>query len=94
MSNRNRGPVGRLAIVLALLTSVGCGADPDSAALTVVTAEQILLDQFEGWRDTVLIWPQETVDVGVVPLDKGKWLTHCHIQEHAEAGMMTLVEVE
>lgn len=46
------------------------------------------------WRDTVLIWPEEVVDVGVVPLDKGKWLTHCHIQEHAEAGMKTLVEVE
>lgn len=46
------------------------------------------------WRDTVLVYPQETIDVGVVPLDKGKWLTHCHIQEHAEAGMMTLVEVE
>jgi len=46
------------------------------------------------WRDTVLVYPQETIDVGVVPLDKGKWLTHCHIQEHAEAGMKTLVEVE
>jgi len=46
------------------------------------------------WRDTVLVYPNETIDVGVVPLDKGKWLTHCHIQEHAEAGMMTLVEVE
>ncbi|MBT5707470.1 MAG: multicopper oxidase family protein, partial [Verrucomicrobia bacterium] len=46
------------------------------------------------WRDTVLVYPQETIDVGVVPLDKGKWLTHCHIQEHAEAGMMSLVEVE
>ena len=46
------------------------------------------------WRDTVLVYPQEIIDVGVVPLDKGKWLTHCHIQEHAEAGMMALVEVE
>jgi len=46
------------------------------------------------WRDTILIWPEEVVDVGVVPLDKGRWLTHCHIQEHAEGGMKTLVEVE
>ncbi len=46
------------------------------------------------WRDTVLVWPQETVDIGVVPLDRGKWLSHCHILEHAEAGMMTLLEVE
>ncbi len=45
------------------------------------------------WRDTVLVHPRETVDVGLVPEDKGKWMLHCHILEHAESGMMTLVEV-
>ena len=45
------------------------------------------------FRDTVLVHRKETVDVGIVPLDWGKWMLHCHIQEHAEAGMMTLVEV-
>jgi FtsP/CotA-like multicopper oxidase with cupredoxin domain len=45
------------------------------------------------FRDTVLLRRKETVDVGMVPLDWGRWMLHCHIQEHAEAGMMTLLEV-
>ncbi len=44
-------------------------------------------------RDTVLVHPQETVDVSVVPRDPGLWMAHCHVLEHAEAGMMTLVDV-
>ncbi len=27
------------------------------------------------------------------PADPGVWMAHCHVLEHAEAGMMTLVEV-
>ena len=46
------------------------------------------------WRDTVLVYPREVVEVGLVPVDIGKWATHCHILEHAEAGMMTLTEVQ
>jgi FtsP/CotA-like multicopper oxidase with cupredoxin domain len=45
------------------------------------------------WRDTTLVHGQETVDVGLVPLDPGRWMLHCHILEHAESGMMTTVEV-
>jgi FtsP/CotA-like multicopper oxidase with cupredoxin domain len=45
------------------------------------------------WRDTVLLRAKETVDIGLVPLDPGMWMLHCHILEHAESGMMTLVEV-
>ena len=45
------------------------------------------------WRDTVLLRPRETIDVGMVPMDPGKWMLHCHILEHADSGMMTLVEV-
>lgn len=44
-------------------------------------------------RDTVLVHGFETVDVGVIPIDGGDWALHCHILEHAEAGMMTVVEV-
>jgi FtsP/CotA-like multicopper oxidase with cupredoxin domain len=44
-------------------------------------------------RDTVLVHGKETVDVGVVPLDAGNWMMHCHILEHAEAGMMTMLDV-
>ncbi len=46
------------------------------------------------FRDTVLVYPKQTVDVALVPLDKGLWVNHCHILEHAEAGMITAVKVE
>jgi FtsP/CotA-like multicopper oxidase with cupredoxin domain len=45
------------------------------------------------FRDTVLVHAKETIDIGLVPLDPGTWMMHCHILEHAEAGMMTLFEV-
>lgn len=46
------------------------------------------------FRDTVLLHANETVDIGIVPLDKGEWMNHCHILEHADAGMMTVTTVE
>ncbi len=45
------------------------------------------------FRDTVLIHGRETIDIGLVPLDAGDWMMHCHILEHAEAGMMTMLAV-
>jgi FtsP/CotA-like multicopper oxidase with cupredoxin domain len=45
------------------------------------------------WRDTALVHPRETIDIGLVPLDPGRWMLHCHVLEHAEAGMMTTLEV-
>ncbi len=46
------------------------------------------------WRDTVLVDPRETVDIGLVPRDVGTWALHCHIQEHHDSGMMTMVKVQ
>ena len=45
------------------------------------------------FRDTVLLYGRETLDVGMVPIDWGRWMMHCHILEHAEAGMMTEIRV-
>jgi FtsP/CotA-like multicopper oxidase with cupredoxin domain len=45
------------------------------------------------FRDTVLIHAKEEIDIGVVPTDAGTWMMHCHILEHAEAGMMTTIDV-
>ncbi len=45
------------------------------------------------FRDTVLVHPKETVDIGTVPEDAGQWMLHCHILEHAESGMMTVIDV-
>ncbi len=46
------------------------------------------------WRDTVLVHPRETVDVGLVAEDPGRWALHCHVLEHHDSGMMTVVDVE
>lgn len=46
------------------------------------------------WRDTVLLYGGEVVDVLMNPIDAGEWALHCHIQEHAESGMMTTLIVE
>ena len=46
------------------------------------------------FRDTVLLRRRETIDVGMVPLDWGRWMMHCHILEHADSGMMTEVHVD
>lgn len=48
----------------------------------------------EGFfRDSVLLFQDDVVDVGMVALDEGFWALHCHILEHAAAGMTTLVHV-
>lgn len=46
------------------------------------------------FRDTVLVFPGDEVEIGLVALDEGTWAMHCHIQEHAGAGMMTFVDVQ
>ncbi len=46
------------------------------------------------WRDTVLVHSRETIEIGTVPMDEGRWLMHCHILEHAAAGMKTLLDVK
>lgn len=46
------------------------------------------------WQDTVLVLPEETVDIVMMPRDKGEWAMHCHILEHADAGMMTTFTVD
>ncbi|MFV2057278.1 MAG: multicopper oxidase family protein [Thiohalomonadales bacterium] len=50
-----------------------------------------------GWKDTVLVQPGETVRImgrfdPVV--NRGKYMYHCHILEHENAGMMGTFEVQ
>jgi len=45
------------------------------------------------WRDTFLIDRNEKVDIAFVAENPGKWLLHCHMLEHAAAGMQTWFEV-
>lgn len=46
------------------------------------------------WRDTVLVGPKETIRIAFASPEAGDWVLHCHILEHAEAGMMTVLSVE
>lgn len=49
-------------------------------------------DQID-WRDTFTIHGHEEVDIAFVADNPGKWLLHCHMLEHAAAGMSTWINV-
>lgn len=51
------------------------------------------IDEGEMWRDTFLIGPEQTTQIAFVADNKGKWLLHCHMLEHAAAGMNTWFSV-
>ncbi len=44
-------------------------------------------------RDTLLVDTEETAEIVFVADNPGDWLLHCHMLEHADAGMMTWVKV-
>ncbi len=44
-------------------------------------------------RDTLLLDPAENADIAFVADNPGAWLLHCHMLEHAAAGMSTWIEV-
>jgi FtsP/CotA-like multicopper oxidase with cupredoxin domain len=45
------------------------------------------------WRDTELLKRNEQVRIAFVADNPGKWLIHCHMLEHAAAGMVTWINV-
>jgi FtsP/CotA-like multicopper oxidase with cupredoxin domain len=45
------------------------------------------------WHDTVLVRTGETVDILLDVTNPGIWMSHCHIAEHHESGMMFSFEV-
>lgn len=47
-----------------------------------------------AWKDTVIVPVGSTVDLLVHFSEPGDWLMHCHIAEHVESGMRTVVRVE
>lgn len=46
------------------------------------------------WKDTALIPVGSTVDLLIDAANPGDWMLHCHIAEHLEAGMMTVLHVD
>ncbi len=51
------------------------------------------IDVSNMWRDTFLIGADQSVKIAFVADNPGKWLYHCHMLEHAAAGMITWFEV-
>ena len=45
------------------------------------------------WRDTVLIPPREKAELAFVADNPGDWMFHCHILDHQEGGMMSVIRV-
>jgi FtsP/CotA-like multicopper oxidase with cupredoxin domain len=45
------------------------------------------------WKDTVLVFAGETVDILLEVTNPGVWMAHCHIAEHNQAGMTFTFEV-
>ena len=46
-----------------------------------------------AWKDTVLLPAGATADLLVEMSNPGRWMLHCHIAEHLQAGMMGVFEV-
>src|SRR5215207_4712448 len=45
-------------------------------------------------KDTILIAPGERYDLSFDAVNPGVWMVHCHIENHAANGMMTVIEYE
>lgn len=60
----------------------------------VVLSENGVRNENLAWKDTVLVFPGETVDILVEMSNPGEWMSHCHIAEHLHAGMMFGFRVE
>ncbi|MGD9712091.1 MAG: multicopper oxidase domain-containing protein [Thermomicrobiales bacterium] len=45
-------------------------------------------------KDTIMIAPGERYDLLMVADNPGVWMVHCHIENHADNGMMTIIQYE
>ena len=54
---------------------------------------KVLTGDEPGFKDTVLVPGQSRVEIEAYLDNPGHWMLHCHIQEHAELGMMAEMHV-
>lgn len=59
----------------------------------LITARNGIPEDNLAWRDTILLPVGQTVDLLIEATNPGKWMAHCHIAEHLEAGMMMVFNV-
>jgi FtsP/CotA-like multicopper oxidase with cupredoxin domain len=50
-------------------------------------------EQYPDVRDTVILRPNDTVDIAFVADNPGDWMFHCHVVEHQDFGLMTTIRV-
>jgi len=60
----------------------------------LVLARNGLANRDPVWKDTVLVPAGGTVDLMVDTSNPGRWMLHCHIAEHLESGMHTVITIE
>ena len=60
----------------------------------LVVARNGVLNEDPVWKDTVLVPAGGTIDLLVDTSNPGRWMLHCHIAEHLESGMHTVLKVE
>ncbi|MEO0944043.1 MAG: multicopper oxidase family protein [Pseudomonadota bacterium] len=45
------------------------------------------------WTDTVMLLPEETIDIAFVADNPGDWAFHCHVIEHQKTGLAGFIRV-
>jgi plastocyanin len=45
-------------------------------------------------KDTILVAPGERYDIAFIANNPGVWMIHCHIENHAANGMMSVIQYE
>jgi FtsP/CotA-like multicopper oxidase with cupredoxin domain len=45
------------------------------------------------WRDTVLVPTHESAEIAFVADNPGDWMFHCHVTDHQETGMMSVIRI-
>ena len=79
------------AVVITIINETGW---PHAMHLHGHHFRQLINDSALGpLRDTLLMGRGETTKIAFMADNPGKWLLHCHMLEHAAAGMMTWLEV-
>jgi FtsP/CotA-like multicopper oxidase with cupredoxin domain len=60
----------------------------------LVLARNGVANEDPVWKDTVLVPAGGTIDLLVDTSNPGRWMLHCHIAEHLESGMHTVLTIE
>ena len=50
-------------------------------------------NKLREWRDTILMPPRESAEIAFVADNPGDWMFHCHVTDHQEAGMMSVIRI-